>query len=269
MMKRILTGVVAALAAVAVILFLDSIWVFVVLLLLFEAAGWELSRLGKRLYPKAPIEALLLLVPAAALSWLAPQSSFPAIPLAVLAASPLALAALLLIRGGNPREALGALGFLCFGLVYLAVPLWSLFELHRKSPLLLLLLLVTVWGNDSAAFWVGSAVGRRRLAPRLSPNKTYEGSIAGLSAAALVAFVGLYWLGAEERLGLWAFLVLAGIAAQAGDLIESLLKRAAGVKDSGQILPGHGGLLDRLDAIILAGPVFYGLLVLFATDVDF
>ncbi len=269
MMKRLLTGSVAALAAVAAILLLDGTWIFVILLLLFEGSAWELSRIGKRLYPRAPIEVLLLLIPVAAFSWLSPPSYFPALPFAVLAASPLVLAVLLLSRGANPTEALGALGFLSFGLVYLSAPFWSLFELHRASPRLLLLLLITVWGNDAAAFWVGSAVGRRKLAPRLSPNKTYEGSVAGLVAAALLAFAGLTWLGAENRWELWALLVLTSVAAQLGDLIESLLKRAAAIKDSGRILPGHGGLLDRLDAIILAAPVFYGLLGLFSTGVDF
>jgi phosphatidate cytidylyltransferase len=120
--------------------------------------------------------------------------------------------------------------------------------------------LVSVWANDSIAFLVGSRWGRRKLAPSLSPNKTWEGSVGGLLGSAVVAWGGLVWAGIEPR---WPFLgsfLVSGFAAQLGDLVESMLKRAAEVKDSGRIVPGHGGLLDRLDAIILAGPVFYGLL---------
>ena len=120
--------------------------------------------------------------------------------------------------------------------------------------------LVSVWVNDSVAFLVGSRWGRHKLAPRLSPNKTWEGSIGGLLGSALLGWGGFDWLGVEPRWPLLGVLLVSAVAAQLGDLVESMLKRAAEVKDSGRLVPGHGGLLDRLDAIILAGPVFYGLL---------
>jgi phosphatidate cytidylyltransferase len=131
-------------------------------------------------------------------------------------------------------------------------------------------LLCVVWAGDIAALYIGRPFGRRKLAPTLSPNKTWEGSIASV-AGSLLAAGGL--LGISEYLAgwnsvalsyadevWWYWLVLAvivNIAAQVGDLAESALKRSAGVKDSGTLLPGHGGILDRIDALLLAAPALW------------
>lgn len=119
-----------------------------------------------------------------------------------------------------------------------------------------LLALAVTWAADVAAYAVGSRVGRRRIAPRLSPGKTVEGTVAGLAAAALtaVAFGAVYGLAPA---GVAIVAALAGPAALAGDLLESALKRAAGAKDSGGLIPGHGGVLDRIDSLLLVGPVVY------------
>lgn len=123
---------------------------------------------------------------------------------------------------------------------------------------LLLLLLVCVMASDTAAYYVGSRFGRRRLAPRLSPKKSWEGAIGGVIAsvgAALVAHAWFYQrLPVRHALALGLLLGVAGIA---GDLAESMLKRAAGAKDSSGLLPGHGGLLDRTDSLLFAGPLLY------------
>ena len=119
------------------------------------------------------------------------------------------------------------------------------------------LLLAIVWLGDSGAYYIGKTWGRHKLAPRVSPNKTWEGSIASTAAGLLAAAVWSYWrLGEVDG---WILLLagLVSIAAQIGDLVESLLKRGAGVKDSGQILPGHGGMLDRMDALLFAAPVMW------------
>ena len=119
-----------------------------------------------------------------------------------------------------------------------------------------LLALAVTWAADIAAYAVGSRIGTRRIAPRLSPGKTVEGTIAGLAAAALVA-IGIGALYGLAPVGVAIVALLAGPAALAGDLFESALKRAAGVKDAGGLIPGHGGLLDRIDSLLLVAPVVY------------
>jgi phosphatidate cytidylyltransferase len=259
-MKRLLTALVAGSLAVAGVLLLDSPLVFWVALALMEGCAAEYVAIGRRIHPGLPRGLFLIAVPLVALTWLLPAAvSTPALPFMVLAGAPLVFA-ILVLPGSEPAAAVGELGWLSFGLAYLVLPVWSLYELHRLHPRLLLVFMVAVWVSDSVAFLVGSAWGRHQLAPRLSPGKTWEGSLGGLLASVLTGVAGLWWLEAEPRWRLAAIVLLAMVSAQLGDLLESMLKRAARVKDSGTIVPGHGGLLDRLDAIILAAPVFYALL---------
>jgi phosphatidate cytidylyltransferase len=130
-------------------------------------------------------------------------------------------------------------------------------------------LLFVVWAGDIAAYYVGRTFGKHKLAPRLSPNKTWEGAIGSI-AGSLVAAGGLLaladgftqWNSAKlsypEEIWYWLVLaVIVNIAAQLGDLVESALKRSAGVKDSGTLLPGHGGVLDRIDSLLLAAPMLW------------
>ena len=259
-MKRALTALTAASLAIAAVLLLPSFWIFWLTLALLEGCAVEYLRLGRRVHGELPGPILLLAVPGIALLWLAADPTSYVLPLAALAAAPLLFAVVLLLRRIAPASAVGALGWLSFGLPYLVLPVWALYELHRLSRWVLLGLLVAVWANDSIAFWVGSAWGRRKLAPRLSPNKTWEGALGGLLGGSLVGLAMLWWIDHALSLAVWGILAVAIVAAQLGDLVESMLKRAAAVKDSGTLIPGHGGLLDRLDAIILAAPVFYALL---------
>lgn len=125
-----------------------------------------------------------------------------------------------------------------------------------------LLVLLTVFAFDTAAFFVGRAIGRRRLAPRVSPGKTWEGTIAG-AVAALAAAVGLSFA-VGLPISWWEAALLGFIVAifgQIGDLVESLLKRSTGVKDSGRLMPGHGGILDRTDSVAFVGPLVYYYIV--------
>lgn len=119
-----------------------------------------------------------------------------------------------------------------------------------------LLAFVLTWVSDSLAFLVGSRWGRRKLAPRLSPRKTWEGAAAGVAGSTLVLLAVHTWFGLSAGMAI-ALGIVAGVAAEAGDLAESALKRFAQVKDSGTILPGHGGILDRFDALLLVAPVVY------------
>jgi phosphatidate cytidylyltransferase len=140
--------------------------------------------------------------------------------------------------------------------VLVLVPAWlALTRLHASDPYLLLFLLLLVVAADIGAYFVGRRFGRNKLAPRVSPGKTWEGVLGGLAAGGAVALAGVWWFGANAAM----FLVLCAVAVTAsvvGDLTESLFKRHAGLKDSGSILPGHGGLLDRVDSITAAAPVF-------------
>lgn len=163
-----------------------------------------------------------------------------------------------------------------FALVYIAYPLTLIPQFWRKEngPALLLFLFLCVWSGDIAALYIGKRFGKRKLAPTLSPNKTWEGAIASVVASVVfgMALVGLgeYFSRSGSNFTKlhtsepwWHSLILAivlNIAAQLGDLLESALKRGVGVKDSGTLLPGHGGILDRIDALLLAAPVLWYVL---------
>ena len=111
-----------------------------------------------------------------------------------------------------------------------------------------------VWATDVGAYFAGRGIGGPRLAPRISPNKTWAGLAGGIAAAALVGMITAYAIGLPDRMMLVSFSALLSIIAQGGDLIESIVKRHFGVKDSGRLIPGHGGVLDRLDGLMTAAP---------------
>ena len=114
--------------------------------------------------------------------------------------------------------------------------------------------MVLAWGSDTAAYFAGRKYGKTKMAPRISPKKTIEGSGAGLAAAVVGSVIMSFFLPGMGPLDAIALGVLGGAAGQAGDLMVSVLKRSSGVKDSGGILPGHGGILDRADALALTAP---------------
>jgi phosphatidate cytidylyltransferase len=119
----------------------------------------------------------------------------------------------------------------------------------------LLFVFVLVWAADIGAFFVGRAVGRVRLAPRVSPGKTWEGVLGGLVTAAAAAFAGALWFG-RPVFGFVALCLAAALGSVVGDLTVSMFKRHAGLKDSSDLLPGHGGILDRIDSMMAAAPLF-------------
>lgn len=162
------------------------------------------------------------------------------------------LSELVALRVGRPALVFGAVffvGIICLGLLKAAGALGAGAEIADSLPVWLILVIVATWAADVVAYLIGTAVGRRRIAPSISPGKTLEGTVAGFAACALVAIaVGVVF--GLPRAPIWIVAIGLGPVGLAGDLLESFVKRRAGVKDSGAILPGHGGLLDRLDSLV-------------------
>lgn len=164
-------------------------------------------------------------------------------------------------------ESLPAIAIGSAGLLFVALPfsyLVRLDEMSQTGRALILFTLVLIWAGDTLAYFTGKAIGRFPMAPALSPKKTWEGAIANLVGSIVVAVGFSYWL--QLDLGvLVAIACCANVAGQIGDLLESAYKRAASVKDSGALLPGHGGVLDRIDSLILASPVVWAAYQWFAS----
>ena len=156
-----------------------------------------------------------------------------------------------------PASALAGAASTIFGIVSIALPATAMCLLRGRSPRVVLMLLLIVWVCDSSAYYFGRMFGRRPLAPMVSPKKTWEGSIGGLVGATLFgAAAGTWWFLPELGPVRGALAgALVSTAGQIGDLVESLWKRGAGVKDSGTFLPGHGGFYDRIDSLLFAAPV--------------
>jgi phosphatidate cytidylyltransferase len=157
------------------------------------------------------------------------------------------------------QETLPAISISSAALLFIAFPfsfLVRLDEMSQTGRALILFTLVLIWLGDTLAYFTGKAIGRIPMAPALSPKKTWEGAVANLIGSILVAIGFSYWL----QIDIWTLIAIAAaanIAGQVGDLLESAYKRSANVKDSGGLLPGHGGMLDRIDSLILASPVVW------------
>lgn len=159
-----------------------------------------------------------------------------------------------LVTAGGTKEK----GWALLGLAYLLIPFLFAVDLRATpelGPTMLLFALFVVWGFDTGAYAFGRALGGPKFFPSLSPNKTWAGTLGGLFATILVAVAASALVPTASLAGLIAAALFFGILAQAGDLFESGLKRRVGVKDSGTLIPGHGGLLDRLDALLFVLPV--------------
>ena len=262
-MKRLLTALVAVPLALAAVFRLPVGWFFLAMVLLVGVAVLEYTRLGRRTAGGVPLTALTLAVPLVALAacvellGLWERAPGWSVMFAAAAVVPLGFGALALFSRAPLAAAQNGLGLLAFGLPYFALPIISLTHLKWGDPWLLLLLLAIVWAGDTAAYYFGTRWGRHKLAPVVSPNKSWEGAVAGFVASLLAVIAWSLWRLGSIELGLLVLAAVTAVAAQVGDLVESLLKRVAGVKDSGSLLPGHGGVLDRIDALLFAAPVWY------------
>lgn len=143
--------------------------------------------------------------------------------------------------------------------VFIIVPTWlALVLLHQSEPSRVLLVFCLVWSADTGAYFAGRRFGKRKLAPSISPGKSWEGVIGGLLVSLLLVYVWSLTADMPQAEQV-AFIIISMIAVMVsiyGDLLESVFKRVSGIKDSGQLLPGHGGIMDRLDSITAAGPIF-------------
>jgi phosphatidate cytidylyltransferase len=214
----------------------------------------------------------------ALLASLLAATAIPGLPIVAFVAAMLVLAVASFTRG-DPREGFLTWATATFGLAYVALLAPFVVVVAHLGPAdgsaatavgglglragsaWMILMLLVVWGYDSGAYLTGRWLGRRRLIDHVSPSKTLEGLAGGLLTATLAAGIGAWLVG----LAPWHPLVIGpfiGLAAQAGDLAESLLKRAAGRKESGFLIPGHGGMLDRIDSFLFAAPALAGYALL-------
>jgi phosphatidate cytidylyltransferase len=242
---RVLSALVIAPPALAAVWF-GWPWLPILIFVAAAAMGWEWGRLCGLGWASTP-GALIILTAAAAVVAVSAGAAGAASLLSVLGG--LAVLAAAFLARSAPVAAWAAAGTLWITLPCIAFLWLDGDPVHGRASLLWLL--GVVWASDIAAYAVGRTLGGPKLAPRLSPNKTWSGAIGGLAGAALVG-VAAARLGEASLPALVVVSVLLGIAAQVGDLLESLAKRHFGVKDSSGLIPGHGGVLDRLDSALTA-----------------
>jgi len=289
--KRVLVGVVAAPLAIAAV-FAGGAALAALLAIVAALGAWEFYRIARASGHRPFGGAGIVLAGVAPLVVHAHFLNIGTLPPAALVIAALVVAAASIWRRGPTGAPLGAVAITLFGVLYVGVTLGfgyalryqrfvvgfdgapgigevsfagSTFQLSLGGLLLLLPLLVT-WASDIGGYFVGRALGRHKLIPSVSPGKTVEGSLGAMIFSVAVAWLVVQFLMRPVgQLGLTTtgtilFGVAVSAAAQVGDLFESLIKREAGVKDSSHLIPGHGGVLDRVDSLFFVLPVAYLLL---------
>jgi phosphatidate cytidylyltransferase len=282
--KRVLTALVLIPVVVGIVLFTPTWVVALATAGITVLALWEYFALGDaighRAYRVWTIFCAVLLILSFSLSLSLPQVVTIANPnlspkalqggilllflISVLLLYLFGIASLTLWTRRPLVEALPATGISSSGLLLVGFPLSFAVALHgipNDGPKLLLFALVITWAADTTAYFVGRAIGKHPLAPHISPKKTWEGAVGSMVGSLVVAWAFSYWIAIPIG-HLVAMAVIGNVAGQMGDLLESAYKRSAGVKDSGGLLPGHGGVLDRIDALILCIPVIWYYVVL-------
>jgi phosphatidate cytidylyltransferase len=265
-MKRVITA--AVLIPLVFLLIFKGSFLLVVLAtaIVAELAAWEYLSLADSVGAKTP--RILVLLAIAALFAVTFRNA--ELTLSTLGICSIAIFVVCTFRSPLERVLLDTSSSI-FSLIWIALSLttipllWA--EEHGAS--LVLFLFCVVWSGDIAALYVGRSIGRYKLAPRISPQKTWEGSVGSLAGSLLITVILFYLARQLERHSIlaiayegpvtrWLLLaVLLNVSAQLGDLVESAIKRGSHVKDSGALLPGHGGILDRIDALLLAAPLLW------------
>jgi phosphatidate cytidylyltransferase len=260
--QRILTALVLAPLAIAAVLFMPTSAFMVIVAAALLLGLWEWTRLiGVEGHP---LRALVLAVHAGLLAWLAWRGwpgVFPWVALAGVLWWGLASLWLIHMKFGSALTTANRWMKLAIG-TFLVVPAWcAAAMLHgdgELGPRWTLYALAIVWAADTGAYFVGSRIGGPKMAPSISPGKTWSGFGGGMATVIVLSLVAapIFGLGWNEAPLLLLASVLAGLASVVGDLFESIVKRHAGAKDSGYLIPGHGGVLDRIDSVLAALPVF-------------
>ncbi|GAB3131878.1 phosphatidate cytidylyltransferase [Novispirillum itersonii] len=221
-----------------------AVWVNSLLFSLLAAAAaavmvWEWDRMTRGRFSLA---GQIAAVASAVAAVLAPEMPFAALGLVWVSTLTTA--------------ALSRSGWLAMGSLYVGLPVIALCWVREAGGVeTLVWLLLVVWATDSGAYFFGRSIGGPKLAPRVSPNKTWAGLLGGMSCAAVVGATAPLWVGGGNPFALTAFAAVLAVTAQIGDLFESSIKRRFNVKDSSRIIPGHGGVLDRVDGLIAAAPL--------------
>lgn len=259
--KRWITAVALLLPLLALLFSGRTAWIALLAAVVNLLALREYYRIFQSADERTDAVALALLaaICGSAVVWAAYLNS-PALVVGTVFFDLMAAALYAVLRFTPPTTIATAVARQVAGVVYMSIPLASVVLLYQRpcGVTWLLLLLTVVFGGDTAAYYVGRAWGRHKLCPRVSPGKTVEGALGALAtsfvagaAVKLIALPQLSWPATA------LFCILASIAGQVGDLFESVLKRSSGFKDSGSILPGHGGVLDRIDGLLFAAPLAY------------
>jgi phosphatidate cytidylyltransferase len=255
---RVLTGCILGALLLLGLFLLPPFWAVLAFGLVFTIGAWEWAGFGA--LQKAPARAIYALCIAVALGLSWRLSEDPSRLLVLLAAASAWWVIAFLWLSLAPAWHRPALTLVC-GLAVLVPAFVALARLQisaggfARGPLIVLWLILMVCAADIGAYFAGRAFGQRKLAPRVSPGKTWEGAVGGLAMVALVAAAGALYFGLPPLMVV-VFGCGVGIFSVIGDLTESMFKRAAALKDSGTLLPGHGGLLDRIDSVTAAAPLY-------------
>ncbi|MFQ5586287.1 MAG: phosphatidate cytidylyltransferase [Thermodesulfobacteriota bacterium] len=256
-LKRVLTSIVAVPVLLAVLLYASSAWFLAIILFVTIAALWECNTLTMAGDDRAGM--VVAVVVGSALPLAVYWRGMDVLPL-FFVVSLFLLFLYHLVGRRDISSTVRYLGAGSFGLFYIPL-LLSFMVLLRGAEggrWWILFLFAVIWGNDTFAYYVGRSLGRHRLSKVVSPKKTIEGALGGLVGGVGVSIAFHYSIFNDRsvvELGILAFLL--SLVGQTGDLFESMIKRSAGAKDSGFIVPGHGGILDRIDSILFSLPLLY------------
>jgi phosphatidate cytidylyltransferase len=249
--QRVITGLTALAILLVVLFLLPAVAVKLVIAALMLAAAWEWSGFLKLKSSSARLCYVgLIAVLLAAVAVLADERAVELVFEVALAWWLVALIWVFLF----PTPIPGIAGWICGALVL--IPTYAaIISLYSLRPALLLFVLAIVWAADIGGYFAGKRFGRVKLAPKISPGKTWEGVLGGLALATVLVLACARWLNTDIAVLLPFCLAVASISI-VGDLTVSMFKRDAGVKDSGRFFPGHGGVLDRIDSVTAAAPLF-------------